>query len=67
MCDMPGMVAANLSLTPGSKGGVSIGGGIAPRLGARLCCLRISPVFRGPWPAIRQSACHSGWPELPAA
>ena len=35
-CRMLGTIAANLALTLGSKGGVYIGGGIVPRLGARF-------------------------------
>ncbi len=35
-CAMLGTAAANLALTLGSRGGVYIGGGIVPRLGARF-------------------------------
>lgn len=35
-CAMLGTVAGNLALTLGAKGGVYIGGGIVPRLGARF-------------------------------
>ncbi len=34
MCALLGSVAGNLALTLGAKGGVYIGGGIVPRLGA---------------------------------
>ena len=45
MCAMLGMMAGNLALTLGAKGGVYIGGGIVPRLGERFAASQFRARF----------------------
>ena len=46
-CAFLGTVAGNLALTLGARGGVYVGGGIVPRLGALFDALAVSRTLRG--------------------